>query len=113
MDRGSITYFPVLAAMSSGICYVKCLCMLLYVKCLCVLLYVKCLCVLSHYISPIAEIWIILSGIFCPRDKKISIKKMSSAIQRNLLKQFTVKILADGHSVTALMDSGSSDTNVM
>ena len=38
---------------------------------------VKCLCVLSRDLSPVVEIWIILSGMFRTLDKK-SIKKKNS-----------------------------------
>ena len=34
------------------------------------LLYVKCLCVLSCDVSPVVEIWIILSGMFRTLDNK-------------------------------------------
>ena len=34
------------------------------------LLSVKCLCVLSRDLSPVVEIWIILSGMFRTLDKK-------------------------------------------
>ena len=34
------------------------------------MLYVKCLCVLSRYLSPIVDIWIILSGMFVYKKEK-------------------------------------------
>ena len=47
------------------------------------LLYVKCLCVLSCDLSPVVEIWIILSGMFRSLDnKKYKEKKKKKAQPR-------------------------------